>query len=570
MLTQLRIADLAVIDSAEIQLSRGFNVLTGETGAGKSMVVTAAELIRGGRATADLVRQGAKQATVEAIFDISNNEDVKQRLRELDLDAGDELLVRRVIAKNGRGRAYINGSLSTASLLAQVTPKLIDIAGQNEHQSLSERATQRRILDKLALPAGLAEQLSEQFSALTEIAEELNRKTLDEQQRLERSDFLRFQLEELDRAQLSAGEDQHLAQQLKRLQRASELQQTTASADDLLYSNEHAVVGRLSSLERELRQLVSADPALEPLVNQLQEARISLEDLATSLARYADSVDLDPQQLQQVEERMDLIYRLKRKHGSDLDQIIEKTEQLRAELAQLDNFESHQNTLQQRLADAQQTAWQLAQQCTDARSQAGEGLAREVAGYLAQLGMPAARFVVGIDAQAPREGSNPALTHQGRQLNQHGWDQISFRFSANAGHPPCAIGKVASGGELSRLMLALRQALGKADQQTTCIYDEVDTGISGSVADVVGRLLAQVAKDRQVICVTHLPQVSAYADQHLIVEKTLAQDSTSSRVRSLSEKQRVDELARMLAASEVTKQARANARQLLKAAQAAA
>lgn len=570
MLVTLRITDYAIIEHVELQLHPGLNVVTGETGAGKSIIVGATALLRGDRASADLVRRGSKEAVIEALFDLSQRPEISQRLGELGLPAeGDELVIRRVIGGGGRGRVYVNGALCTTSVLTGLTERLLDIAGQHEHQSLADRSVQRGILDALGVPGAELAAMAQAFARLQRARAALQPTALDERARAERLDFLRFQLHELEAAQLKPGEEALLDALQRKLRSAADLQLAAVEGEALLYSADEAVAAQVATLCRRLSELSGVDPELTPMVQQLEEARVLIEDAARELGRYAERIELDEQQLQQAEERLDLLHRLKRKHGASLEQLLERTEQLRREADELAAVDEQREALEAELGAAREQARQVAARLSAARAVAARRLGQQVSAQLEALHMPGARLSAVLEGRAVREGDDPALIFEEggarRRVGAEGWDRVDFQVAINPGEALLPLGRAASGGELSRLTLALRQVLGRVDPVATSVFDEVDAGIGGAVADRVGRALAAVAQHRQVLVVTHLPQVAAYGDLHLHVGKTQASGRTRTAVSALSAETRVEELARMLAGSELTEEARAQARRLLAA-----
>jgi DNA repair protein RecN (Recombination protein N) len=574
MLLHLRILDLAIIDEVELALAPGLNVLTGETGAGKSIIVGAASLLRGGRGAADLVRGGCQEAVVEALFDVTGQPRVARGLERAGLPPPSrdgrrrELLLRRVVSRSGRGRVYVNGALCTLTTLGELTRNLLDIAGQHEHQLLSDRSTHRRLLDAIGVPDEELAAMEQIFARLEGAASALARVQMDERERTTRVDFLRFQLQELVAAQLRPDEEGELERARLRLQRAAELRGAAVDGEQELYSAELSVTDRLARLRRLLEGLAVVDARLQPLAAQLEEARLLLEDVALSLRRYSDGVELDPAQLNQVEERLEVIHRLKRKHGGSTAQILARQAAMRAELEELETLDERVATLGAELEAARRDAERTASRLSEARAKAARDLGAGVTAHLTRLRMSGARLEVQLSPRLPREGDDGALCVAGRRLGASGWDRVEFLITTNPGEEPRSLARTASGGELSRVMLALRQVLGRHDPVATSIYDEVDAGIGGAAADAVGRALAAVARHRQVLCVTHLPQVAAHADHHLHVGKTSGRGKARAHteLRALAGQDRVDELARMLGGQQVTDEARANARQLLDAA----
>ena len=582
MLAVLRIQNLAIVDRVELALGPGLNVLTGETGAGKSLVVTAAEILRGARSSSDLVRAGANEAVVEAIFDLADRSDVRSMLDECGIPRQEEeLLVRRVIARRGRSRVYLNGTLCTTAMLSKIAQPLLEISGQHQTQRLTDSSAQRAIVDAFGSLEGSLSAVRSAHDRIQELADQLSRTELDERERVERIDYLKFQIEEIEQARLRLGEDGELEQSLPRLRRASDLRRVAEGAESCLYSSEGSITESIGRLEQQFGGLKGVDKELDGYAAQVVEARVVLEDVGTALGRYATGVDVDPQALEQGTERLAQIDRLKRKYGREVETILDRLTSMRDELDQLQSLDSHRQQLEQDLRQARLEAEAVAGRLTSEREQAAETIGRLVTQRLRQLKMERAAFSIVVKPMPARVGDAAAFvfrdgtTGESRRLNAEGWDNIEMSVAPN-GAASAPLKRVASGGELSRIMLALQRTVGECHSVGTSIFDEVDSGIGGAVADVVGKDLARVGRERQALVVTHLPQVAAYATHHFRVSKVSLSSAASgqkrepttiSEVRKLSEKERVEELARMLAASRVTAQARAHARQLLSAVQ---
>ncbi len=570
MLTHLRIQNLALLDDVEVELGPGFNVLTGETGAGKSLLVHAVELLRGARASADVVRAGAEEASVEAIFEPPHGpakEALAERLVQVGIDAADDgLIVRRVIAKSGRSRVYINNTPATAAALTEVAGVLIELAGQHEHQTLSDPSKHLGILDAFGGHQALLAAMSAAFVRLEEARAALSAATLDERARLEREDFLRFQLKELEEAELVPGEEEEHKRARDRLRSAEKLGGGAARAEDAFYAREGAIVEELGALGHELGELGRIDPELGRLGKQVDEARALLEDAAGDLRRYADGMEADPERLQATDDRLHHLQKLLRKHQAEsVAQLAARRDVLGAELEQLGAHEAHHADLQKAQAAARDDVAVRAEALTMARKKAQKNLSTRVEKSLAELAMAGTRFEVQLGRQATQKGDPDALVFDEARVGPSGWDRAEFLLAANPGEEPRPLRRVASGGELSRIMLALKRILSKADQVGTYVFDEIDTGIGGSVADVVGKQIRAVADEKQVICITHLAQIAAYADTHFRVEKSTDGGRTRTLVRRLPAPDRKEEIARMLGGAKITDKARAHAEEMLKA-----
>ena len=551
MLRHLRATNFAILSDVEIELGPGMNALTGETGAGKSLIVEAVNLLRGGRASADIPRAGADEAVVEAIVEIPA--DLRARVAGVLEGAGlppcdgDDVAIRRVITRGGRGRAYVNGALTTNARLAELGALLIDLSGQHQHQGLVDPARHLEILD---LFGGGAVEVAAMTAAWTELrrcSDVLDALGGDEREREARVDYLRFQLDELDAAAPKPGEDAAIEVERARLAAVDQLQGAARLAEERLYSGDASARDLIAAAARELERAGRTDPMLMPIGRQLAELESLLDDAADQLRAYADKLEGDPERLAMLDERLALLRRLSRKHGTGLDGVIAKAAELRAELAALTGRDAALAEAQRARTAAEAAAVAAAAAVTKLRAKAAKRLEKEVGAALAELGMSAAKLGVVIEPRA---------------IGPTGADRIEVMLASNKGEEPRPLAKIASGGELSRIMLALKLVLRNADEVATYVFDEVDAGIGGAAAQVVGAQIRAVADHRQVLCVTHLPQIAAYADHHFHVEKAEVAGRTETHVKKLAGTARKDELARMLG-GHATSKAKAHAAELL-------
>ncbi len=558
MLRHLRVTNFAILSDVEIELGPGMNVLTGETGAGKSLIVEAVNLLRGGRASADIPRHGADEAVVEAIVDVP--EDLRAHVAAVIEGAGlpqgenDEVFIRRVIQRGGRSRTYVNGAMTTAARLAELGALLIDLSGQHQHQGLVDAARHLDLLDAFALHHGGAEALvatmNEAWAELRRTSEELAVLGGDERAREARIDYLKFQLEELDGAALVPGEDAAIELERVRLASVDLLQGAARAAEEVLYGGDDSARDRVAAAAREVDRALKTDVTLEPVARQLGEIETLIDDAADQLRTYADKLEGDPERLAWADERIALIRRLTRKHAGTLDQVIAKATELRTELDSLTGRDARLVELTAARTRAEAAAMTAAGALTQSRKKAARKLEKEVGAALTELGMGSARLTVVIED---------------RVLGPSGADRVELMLASNKGEDTRPLTKVASGGELSRIMLALKLSLRRADEVATYVFDEVDTGIGGATAQVVAsqiRAVASLETGRQVLCVTHLPQIAAYADHHFHVEKAEVGGRTETHVRRLTAAARKDELARMLG-GHATSKAKAHAAELL-------
>ncbi len=533
MLLELRIQNFAVIESLAIHCEAGLNALTGETGAGKSIIVGALGLLLGERASSENIRAGAAKATVEGVFDIARRENVLALLAEQGIEADDGLLIlRREVSAEGRSRAWVNGAASTATFVGQLGRSLVDLHGQHEGQTLMRTDEQRSILDEYAGASELAGDVAVAFARVRSLQadlDDLERRRRDAEQR---ADYLRFQVSEIENARLQAGEETELTSESVRLEHAEELAQLAVSLSDALYAGDDALSARLGEVRRVLDHLVRIDQSQADARELLDSAYYAIEELGRRFGDYAETIEYDPARLEEVRSRLGLLYRLRSKYGPTIEDVLETARKASEELSLVDDAAMRRKEVETTLATAQDALQHRAADLTKQRKRAATRLQKDVTAILPELGMSSGRFEVALDPV----GATTA----------HGNESIEFRITLNAGFEPRSLARVASGGELSRVMLALKTILARIDRVPTLIFDEVDAGIGGRVATQVADKLRDVAQHHQVFVITHLPQLAARAAHHLLVEKVEREGTTLTRVSELKSNERVRELARML------------------------
>jgi len=557
MLVSLRIENMAIIDSVYLEFHRGFNVLTGETGAGKSIVLGALDLLLGGRASTDVIRANCDRAEVEGLFEVGEG-GPRDALLSMDLaeEEGSTLLIRRVVARNGRSRVTVNGRQVTTSMLRSLTRHLVDMSSQHAHYALLSPDEHLHLLDRFGECGEVARKYQTVFEALKKLESTEKRLQLAERERLEREDFIRFQLKEIEEVAPEVEEDEILEQELERLRHGESLRSGSSKASNLLSGNGgSSATGALHSAVRELTPLVDRDPALQPLLERASTASIELEDLAFELARYGSQISTNPGELHQKEERLSDLRKLKRKYGVSLDAVLEKQEELQSTLLNFENLEDELIRVREEREETEGKAHKTAMKWRQLREKSGKNMAQVIESELGSLALPKCRFQVLVEPLVDGKGA-PRLTEWGS-------DQVTFEIAPNPGEGFKPLNKVASGGELSRILLAIKSALILADPVETSIYDEVDSGIGGGTAEKVGKKLKTSASRRQVIAITHLAQTVAFGDRHFLVEKSEHDGRTSTEVHQLSEVERAEEMARMLGGVTLTRQSRAHAQEML-------
>jgi DNA repair protein RecN (Recombination protein N) len=548
MLRFLRIEHLAVIDAVEVEFEPGLNVLTGETGAGKSMLVEAVGLLMGGRASADLIRTGESQASVQAVFEPP----------QADLTVGTtntrttELIVRRDVNAQGRSRAFVDDTLVTAAALKEHTTSLVELHGQHEHQTLLDPQSHLAIVDEFAGLTPARDAVAVAFRSWKQMQSEVDALQIDERERAARVDLLKFQVAELESARLRPGEDEELETAKRVLTNADKLQRLCVEAYAALYDKDEAALAQLAAVWKRVAELAEVDPVFQPHAEARDAIKSQLDDLAAALRSYAAQIDASPARLQEVEDRLALIQRLKRKHGAQLSDVIAKHAVLIAQLDALQHADERLVGLQGETQAAKEKFLQRARELSHRRREASTDFAERIQRLLGDLAMVRTRFEVRFESNNPESA-----------WTENGIDLAECYLSANVGEDLRPLARIASGGELSRVMLAIRTLAASDAPGKTLIFDEVDAGIGGHVAGVVGQNLRRLGNRFQVLCITHLPQIAAAGHVHFQISKRVANGRTETRVVRLNESQRIDELARMIGGAAPSEAVRATAREML-------
>ena len=551
MLTDLSIRNIAIIDSLNLTFRSGLTVLTGETGAGKSIIIDAVGLIMGARASSDLIRSGAEEAVVEAIFDISGLPGLRQQIADTGLETDNDLLIKRFISRSGKNRIFINGGMATLAQLSDISRCLINIYGQHESQTLLKPDNNLLLLDAFAGLTTQREEFAGTFSKLRFVQERLDHLEDEEREAARKVDLLSFQSAEIAMANLRPGELEELEERRQILASAEKLGGTSTEAFERLYGGDGAILGQLRRITGSIAELAAIDHELNDLSATMESAYLQLEDAAISLRDYASRIEADPMALQQADDRLDQISKLTKKYAPTVEGILAFKQEIDTELDLLREREQDRHQLESQRDELAAQLVTKGGNLTKCRAKASKALKKALETEAHQLAMKNAVFEIKLEAL-----SEPRTS---------GFERIEFLFSPNPGEVPRPLARIASGGELSRLMLAIKQVLPEGDVPTL-VFDEVDSGIGGATSELVGRKLKNVAAQQQVLCITHLPQVAVFADHHLRVEKQVADNRTSTQVIVLDGAERTREIARMLAGTTITESAVFHAAEMLAAA----
>ena len=552
MLTQILVRNYAVVDEVELDLGGGLTVLTGETGAGKSILVDALGLVLGDRADSSVIRHGADRTEITAIFEPGSNPEVVEWLVDQDLDSAEECVLRRVINREGRSRGYINGCTVPMQSLRNLGTMLVEIHGQHEHQSLTRKPVQRRILDTHGELDKEVTRVGAAYREWQDARDELDSLTATSEGRDQRLDLLRYQVQELEALALEPGEMERLETEHRRLANSDQLARGVGQALELAYENDSGSAQQLLGLARvEVERLEDVDADLGVIVRLLEEADIRIAEAADELRRYLDRLDIDPARQADLDERIAGIRELARKHQIDADSLPERLADLQREMETLRDADLALEDGQTRVAEVEARYCRLAAALSKKRKKAGAALGESITAMMRQLGMPGGRFEVEIGCDKEHV------------FSPHGQDMIQFMVTANPGQPPAPLSRVASGGELSRISLAVQVVATRGASVPCLVFDEIDSGVGGGVAEIVGQRLRDLGEKRQVLCVTHLPQVASQGHRHVRVSKLTDGKTTRTTLAELGEDQRVEELARMLGGVEITETSRDHAREML-------
>jgi DNA repair protein RecN (Recombination protein N) len=563
MLKELSIRNFAIIDDLQIDFSDGLTILSGETGAGKSIILNAVNLLLGSRASAELVRTGAECAELEALYQISSTSGVARIMSANGYDPAEGLLIRRLISRSDNNRVYVNGRLATIGLLTTITENLTSISGQHAHQGLLKEDQHLLILDQFGSLMTRRRQVHDGYHQILPLIDKLNRLESFRQRQDEHLELLEFQRKEITAADLTSGEDQELEQERLRLKNAETLYQTVYSSIEALYGASGSVIERILEVKKNLATAGRIDSQLKTMAESLASTSYQIEDLTEELRAHLNLIQIDDQRLETVEERLDTLNKLKRKYGGSLEAVFSQLETIEDELSKVESISHQIREVEEKLEKLRDQLTARVIELSQKRAKTAKKLALKVITELGSLNMSQTEFQAVIHPIAADEKTNSYLTAKEFTITETGIDRISFMIAPNPGEELKPLASIASGGELSRVVLALKAILAETDEIETIVFDEVDAGIGGGTAEVVGRKLSELARHHQVICITHLPQIAKFGEHHFSISKHVNDGRTLTTIQPLNKEDRYKEIARMLGGEEITQTTLDHARELL-------
>jgi DNA repair protein RecN (Recombination protein N) len=565
MLTRLYIKQYALIEELTVEFERGLNIITGETGAGKSIIIDALSLILGDRADSDSVRKGAEKAVVEGFFSVAGNKKLATLLEEHQIEYSDELIVRREVTIKGQSRAFINDSPVPLNVMKQAGEMMVDLHGQHEHQSLLRSETHIDLVDNFGGLEGLVDEFGMLYSEAKSIMNSLRDLRSREQQLMERRSLYEFQIKEIDAVSPQSGEEDALEAELKILENSEKLFSATERLHQMLYEGDQAIHDQLIIARNELENLSTIDKTFEDYQKEASSAAAIVDELAKFIQQYNSRIEFNPERLEQIRDRLGSLALLKKKYGGSLDSVIAHRTAIGAELDLANNFKSEILSLQKKLDAVRKKCSQCAQRLSEKRDEVGRKIGKSIVQSLAEVGIANAQFETVITSEVILN-PDEAIVKIGKEslhATPKGVDVVAFHISTNVGEDPKPLSKVASGGEISRVMLALKMILAKSDRLPLLIFDEIDTGVSGRIAQAVGKSMKKLSQYHQVIAITHLPQIAGLADCHFVVEKAEEQKRSYTRMRKLSLDERISEVAKLMSGAEITGTALRGAKELM-------
>lgn len=564
MLQDLSIRNFAIIDDLQISFPAGLTILSGETGTGKSIIISAVNLLLGSRATSKLTRTGAETAELEAIFRIQQKGTISNLLKENGFDVSEGLSIRRVIYRNDRHKAYINGRLATIQQLSTITENLTSISGQREHQMLLKEEQHLKILDQFGGLMPLRDKVYACYHEIVPLIHTLKDLKILKDRQSDHFELLEFQKKEITGAGISSGEDKALEQEKRRLKNSEVLYQTVYGAIEELYSTQGAIVERLLEVKKQLGQAGQIDPELTGKAEGIAGAAFQIEDITDELRGYLKKIEIDEGRLEEIEARLDILTRLKRKYGGTIESVFAHLEFIDGELSSVGNLSERISATEKQISELHDKLAKLALQLSSKRRSTAEIFRKKVEKELSTLKMSGTEFQISLEPIFSETTTDPHLQTENKSITESGVDRVFFLISPNVGEELKPLSLIASGGELSRVILAIKAILAETEAVETIVFDEVDAGIGGGVAEVVGKKLSSLSKYHQVICITHLPQIAKFGDHHFRISKQVFRGRTRTKIEPLTKDERIKELARMLGGEKITRATLNHAREMLK------
>ncbi len=548
MLVSLRIKNFAIFDDIEIPFRSGLNIITGDTGAGKSIIIDAINLLKGSKASSDYIKSGQDEAHVEGVFDVAGAE-IREYLNDLGIDFDDELIIKRIISVSGKNRIFAGGNRITLNVLGSITSRLIDIFGQNENIKILDEQSHITYLDLFGVDTEIKENVSESYKNYNKIENGLENLKKKQTEKNEREEYLKYVCKEIEDANLEPEEENQLEAEKKILLNTEILHKSAQSSYETLYEADNSIISSLQNIRNEFTEASLIDNNLSEPTGLLEKAILLIQDTSYFLRDYIGAVNSNPNKLEQIEQRLQFIHEIKRKYGLSIKEVLKKKDDYKIELESLLNLSSEIDELESKKTESLGQLTRLCSELSHKRRNASIKMSARIEAGLAEVGLKDCSFVIKFED---------------KQLSENGMDKVEFYFSANPDEPPKPLSKVASGGELSRIMLILKTMLNEKSSQTVLIFDEPDTGIGGAIAETVGAKIRNLSDIYQVLCITHLAQVAKFADSHLIVRKEFIDNSTKIKVDLLDDDKRIDELARMMGGVKITKKTIDAAREMLR------
>lgn len=564
MLRSLYVKNYALIEEIQVEFKSGLNIITGETGAGKSILIDALSLILGERASSEVVRKGANKTVVEGVFYVSGNKKIKKILEDNGIEFSDELILRREVSAKGQSRCFANDTPISLAVMKDIGNHLVDLHGQHEHQSLLRVETHIELLDDFGGLIGMVEEFRNQMHKLENLYRQLDELKQREQLLKEKRELYTFQLKEIETINPQVGEIEELESELKLLENAEKLYEVTSQLYSLLYGSERSIHDLLVVVRNQLEDLSTIDKRFQSYVEEARSAQAIVDEITNFIQSYNSKIEFNPERLEFIRERLHALNRLKKKYGGTIESVIEYRDSIKQELELAENFEEEIAKLDQRIEEQIKICSEIAERLSSKRREIAEAVSSAIVGVLSELGIENAQFEVKIENRPNRDGRcYVKLGNECYEVTNRGIDFVEFYISTNIGEDPKPLVKVASGGEISRIMLALKSVLAKSERLPLLVFDEIDTGISGRIAQKVGHSLKNLSKYHQIIAITHLPQIASLADTHFIAEKVIKDGRAITRIRELELEERVKEIAKLMSGEEITQASLESAKELM-------